>query len=81
MSIKSSALLACPFCGSSDVEVQETDSGIGGLRGEYYVVCWGCYSQTGNNETKREAKRAWNRRHANTKRSGPPADAVVEEEQ
>ena len=65
MSIKSGALLACPFCGSDDVAIAETDSGIGGLRGEYYVTCWHCYAETSKEDTKRKARRAWNRRHAN----------------
>ncbi len=70
MSVPSSSLLACPFCGTNDVAVEETESGIGGLHGEYYVVCLACYSQTGNHETKSKAKQAWNRRRANVRNQG-----------
>lgn len=58
-------LEGCPCCESYDVSVEETDSGVGGLHGEYYVICWACYLQTGKHPTKREAKLAWNRRPAN----------------
>ena len=62
MSVPSITLLACPFCGSSDVAIQETDSGIGGLQGEYYGSCWQCYAETSKEDTKQKARRAWNRR-------------------
>ena len=58
-------LLACPFCGSDNVEIVETDSGVGGLHGEYYGTCWGCYAETSKENTRRKARQAWNRRHAN----------------
>lgn len=65
MSIKSGALLACPFCGSNDVSIEETDSGIGGLHGEYYGTCWCCCAETSKEDTRQNARRAWNRRIAN----------------
>ena len=35
-------LKPCPFCGSDDLDLMETDSGVGGLEGGYYVTCWCC---------------------------------------
>jgi len=69
--VGSTALLACPFCGSKDVAIEETDSGIGGLHGEYYGTCWHCYAETSKEDTKQKARRAWNRRHTNAESEAP----------
>lgn len=55
-------LRPCPFCGSGDADVLETESGIAGLRGHRYCCCGGCGSQTGLYNTRKEARQAWNRR-------------------
>jgi Lar family restriction alleviation protein len=58
-------LKPCPFCGNNEAWIVETDSGIMGLAGEYYVSCFNleiCGAQTANWQTKTEAARAWNRR-------------------
>ena len=58
-----SALKPCPFCGSDDLDLMETDSGVGGLNGWYYVTCWCCGADGGKEETKKKAKMVWNLRH------------------
>ncbi len=60
-------LKPCPFCGSKQLDVLETQSGIMGLSGEYFIWCQGCYSQSGNFNTKRDATVAWNRRFETAK--------------
>lgn len=52
----------CPFCGCEEVDVYETDSGVGGLRGEFYCMCDGCFAHTCTSDSKTEAKALWNRR-------------------
>ena len=56
-------LKPCPFCGSDDLDLMETDSGVGGLSGEYYVTCWSCCAEGGKEDTKKKAKMVWNLRH------------------
>lgn len=58
-------LKPCPFCGSDDLDLMETCSGIGGLSGEYYVTCWSCYAEGGKEKTRKKAKQGWNRRSDN----------------
>ncbi len=57
-------LKPCPFCGEATdaVSILETDSGIDGISGEYYVFCLTCFAQSGEFPSRREAKRSWNRR-------------------
>ena len=56
-------LKPCPFCGSQNIDVFETDSGIGGMHGKYNVMCCNCYYvATCDVKTKREAARLWNKR-------------------
>jgi Lar family restriction alleviation protein len=57
-------LKSCPFCGSEQIEIRETESGIAGLSGEFFVQCWGkeCHSIGGAADSKTKAARIWNRR-------------------
>ena len=60
-------LKPCPFCGSQDIDVFETDSGIGGMHGEYHVMCSDCYAATCDVKTRREAAKLWNKRKTGAK--------------
>ena len=61
-------LKPCPFCGSREIEVWEVEMGVAGLKGEYYALCTGCFSESGaRTQTKREAAQAWNTRSYPTK--------------
>ena len=55
-------LKPCPFCGSTDIDTYETDTGIMGLRGYHYVMCGDCYAETSKMDKKQDAVKLWNRR-------------------
>lgn len=57
----------CPFCGTEMEydDVVETESGIGGLKGEYEGTCWQCGSVGPRKRTKRIAAKFWNIRSHN----------------
>lgn len=61
-------LLACPFCGSDEIEVQEAPRNI------YWANCMGCGAQTHDAKSDEQAIAAWNRRAPS-----PELSAALEE--
>ena len=59
--VRSDALLGCPFCGTTDVEMK-TSGGV-----VYWVQCnnTNCFCGMGGERTEQDAVNAWNRRQSN----------------
>ena len=55
----SDKLKPCPFCGGEPYIKQYKDFYL------YKVICENCYIETGGWREKRNAVKAWNRRHSN----------------
>lgn len=54
----------CPFCGAGmdNSDVLATESGLGGLSGEWSVHCMFCGAEGGRGDSKAEARKNWNKR-------------------
>ena len=68
--VHSDALLCCPFCGTTDVQMQKSNV-------VFWVQCnnTDCFCSMGGERTEAAAVKAWNRRQPNAQTGGGTASA------